>query len=424
MSLPSLTQTLLGSLLDSPAIVEVTARVLEKALPIIKEHFTFTAAEITKAYQDACGYSFVAISIGLDAPDSLFKKVRHSKITREFATQIKENYSTPFTQEFGVQSFSFVKPLKKWAKQTDKLFEINEINQEDLSALISHRETLAISDLILAQMEKIEPVDDTLAEFLRFKGLLGDSVLFFFREQFRQDARIQATQTALQQERLCIDVKNIQATLADLKSTQAKHPFLSEHIALQVQYLEQWQVQHEQLLEFQNRFAHQLDEVLDWARDVYVIIYEIKDDIEEINRKLDDILTAQQQNHSAQINHRDGTTQYAPANRQLLQALLTQLQRLSPQHTLYGQVSNKAGRVLSSSGALDEAERLFGQLIKKATSKKDQALAYFNLFQVRWRKAFTATTVAAKENLYAQALASFHYQSSATVFGQAKLIWF
>ena len=277
MYLPSLTHTLFGSLLDSPAIVEVTARVLEKALPIIKEHFTFTAAEITKAYQDACGYSFVAISIGLDAPDSLFKKVRHSKITREFATQIEENYSKPFTQEFGVQSFSFVKPLKKWAKNTDKLFEIKDITEEDLSALISHRKTLAISDLILAQMAKIEPVDDTLAAFLRFKGLLGNSVLFFFREQFRQDARIQATQTALQQERLCIDVKNIQATLADLKSTQEKHP--SEHIALQVQYLEQWQVQHEQLLEFQNRFAHQLDEVLDWARDVYVIIYEIKDDI-------------------------------------------------------------------------------------------------------------------------------------------------
>ncbi len=45
-------------------------------------------------------------------------------------------------------------------------------------------------------MEKIEPVDDNLAAFLRFNGLLGDSVLFFFREQFRKDARIQATQTA------------------------------------------------------------------------------------------------------------------------------------------------------------------------------------------------------------------------------------
>ena len=404
----SLTQTLFGTLLDSPAIVEVTARVLEKAMPIIKEHFTFTADEITGAYQNACRYSFVAISIGLDAPDSLFKKVRYPKITREFAKQIEENYHKPFCEQTGVQSFSFVKPLQKWAKNSEKLFEIKEITEEDLSALIGHRKTIAISDLILAQMEKIEPVDDTLAAFLRFNGLLGDSVLFFFREQFRKDARVQATQTALQQERLCIDVENIQATLADLKSTQEKHPFLSEQIDQQVQHLEQWQVQQEQLLGFQNRFAEQLDEVLDWAQDVYFVLYEIKGDIEEINQKLDDILTAQQQNHSAQINHRDGTVQYAPENQQLLKALLTQLQRLSPQHPLYGQVSNKAGRVLSSSGALDEAERLFVQLINRATSEKDQALAHFNLFQVRWRKAFTATTVSAKENLYAQALASFN----------------
>ncbi len=392
MPLPSLTQTLFGTLLDSPALVEVTARVLEKAMPIIKEHFTFTADEITKAYQDACGYSFVAISIGLDAPDSLIKKVRHSKITREFAKQIEENYYKPFSEQNGVQRFSFVKPLQKWAKQTDKLFKIKEITENDLSALIGDRKTIAISDLILAQMEKIEPVDETLAAFLRFNGLLGDSVLFFFREQFRKDARVQATQTALQQERLCIDVKNIQATLDDLKSTQEKHPFLSEQIDQQVQHLKEWQVQHEQLLCFQNRFADQLDDVLDWAMDVYTSLDEIKEDVaetketvvkthglaEEMNQKLDELLTAQQQNHSAQINHRDGTVQYAPENQQLLKALLTQLQRLSPQHPLYGQVSNKAGRVLSSSGALDEAERLFEQLIKKATHKKDQALAYFN----------------------------------------------
>jgi len=129
MPLPSLTQTLFGALLDSPVLVEVTARVLEKAMPIIKEHFTLTADEITKAYQDACGYSFVAISIGLDAPDSLIKKVRHSKITREFAKQIEENYYKPFSEQNGVQRFSFVKPLQKWAKKTDKLFEIKEITE-------------------------------------------------------------------------------------------------------------------------------------------------------------------------------------------------------------------------------------------------------------------------------------------------------
>ena len=70
MSSSTFTQILFRSLLDSPAIVEITAQVLEKAIPIIREHFTFSADEISRAYQDSCRYSFVAISIGLDAPDS------------------------------------------------------------------------------------------------------------------------------------------------------------------------------------------------------------------------------------------------------------------------------------------------------------------------------------------------------------------
>jgi hypothetical protein len=51
MSVSKLTQTLLGSLLENPAVIEITSHALEKAVPIIKQHFTFTA-EIYKAYQD------------------------------------------------------------------------------------------------------------------------------------------------------------------------------------------------------------------------------------------------------------------------------------------------------------------------------------------------------------------------------------
>jgi len=61
ISSSTLTQILFGSLLDSPAIVELTARLLEKAVPIIKSHFTFSADEITKAYKENSRYSFVAI---------------------------------------------------------------------------------------------------------------------------------------------------------------------------------------------------------------------------------------------------------------------------------------------------------------------------------------------------------------------------
>jgi tetratricopeptide (TPR) repeat protein len=421
MSSSILTQTLLGSLLDSPAIVEITAKVLGNAVPVLVNHFTLSAEEITHAYQESCRYSFVAISIGLNAPDSFYKKLRYSNLTREFATQIKQNYLQPFSQQHGEPDINLlVKPLIKWTKQTHQLFAIKQITQEDLSALIGYRETFAISEFILSQMQQIETVDDSLATFLTFQELLGNSVLFFFRERLRKDPRVQATQTALQQENLCIELKNIQATVNDLKSTQEKYPFLAEQIAAQIQQLERWQVQHETLLNWQNNFAKQLDEVLDWAEDISINLDQLKEDFAEtkeavvktydlaaeINQKLDEILTAQQQNHSAQINHRDGTVQYAPENRELLTAILNQLKQLPSQHPQYGQVSNKLGRVLSSSGALDEAARLFERLIEQSTQKADQALAHFNLFQVRWRQAFTATTVSAKEQLYAQALIS------------------
>jgi hypothetical protein len=40
-------------------------------------------------------------------------------------------------------------------------------------------------------MQRLAPLDDTLAEFLRFEGLLGEAVLFFFRELVRKDDRLE-----------------------------------------------------------------------------------------------------------------------------------------------------------------------------------------------------------------------------------------
>jgi len=81
-----LTQTLLNSLLDNPVMDGLASQAREKALSLIQAHFTFSADEITKAYQNGSGYTFIAISVGLDTPDqkfSIFQTLRYSKITRE-----------------------------------------------------------------------------------------------------------------------------------------------------------------------------------------------------------------------------------------------------------------------------------------------------------------------------------------------------
>jgi len=57
MSLPSLLQISLSSLLDSPAVVELAARAGDKAVVILKNHFTLSSKEINDAIQNSYGYA-------------------------------------------------------------------------------------------------------------------------------------------------------------------------------------------------------------------------------------------------------------------------------------------------------------------------------------------------------------------------------
>jgi len=88
----------------------------------------------------------------------------------------------------------------------------------------------------------------------------------------------------------------------------------------------------------------------------------------------------------------------------LIWELVAQLKRLSSQHPEYAHMSMKLGCVLSSTGDLVEAELWFQQALDKADNNDDKAEAYFNIFQVRWRQAFTAKSQADKAQDYANAL--------------------
>ncbi|MDM8558300.1 DUF1566 domain-containing protein [Candidatus Parabeggiatoa sp. HSG14] len=423
MSSPTLTRILFGSLLDSPAIVELASKAGEKAYTIIKEHFTYSAYQITNAYQEGYGYALSAISVGIAREKlALTQKIFNAKITREFAEKIESHYFQPFTESVsGVQSFSFVpadfrkqtvKSLKHFAKHKDKLFEIKEITEEDLSALINYRDSFAITDIVLAQMQQIEPVDESLAAFLRYEGLLGDAVLFFFRELIRKDDRLEKTQAALQREGLCIDVKNIQTTLDDLKSTQEKFPFMAEQIALQLQNLQQtetaWQTRHEQLIRFTRHFENQLGEMLSWAVTISTALDEMKADIGEIKEGVTEVKADVQQNQallkkilqllliierqgiSAQVKPRDEFTQHNNASLQSIREAVKLLKQLPAQNPDYSRVVIRVGSALSSAGELAQAERLFQQVLEKTDNVDDKALAHFDLFQVQIRsKAYT-----------------------------------
>ncbi len=127
MPLPTLIKSGLSTLF-SDIIIENSS----KAFSILHEHFTFRADEISKAYQDSYGYSITAITVGLAAPEQkLFfvQKYLYSKITRDFADPIEDNYFQSFLQQQTQKGEDlrqqFIKQLNKFIKYKDQLFQLN-----------------------------------------------------------------------------------------------------------------------------------------------------------------------------------------------------------------------------------------------------------------------------------------------------------
>jgi len=381
----SLIQTLLGSLLDSPIVESLAGEAYEQALTTIKAHFTLGAHKMSTAYQDSYGYTLSAICVGVAAPGQNFtlaQKIFNSKITREFAEQIDRHYLQPFAKQQGLSSQDLptfrkqaAQSLKDFAKHKDKIFqfEFEQISDDDLMALISYRDSSAITDLVLEQMKSITPVDDTLAAFLRFDGQLGDGVLFFFRELLRRDDRLEKTQAALQREGLCLSVRKLQENIDHLKAIQQSSPILGAQIAPQLKQLQQaqsiWQNHHDQLIRFSRRFENRLEEMLDWAKDVYSTLEKIHDDVIETKKDVKVVITQNEeilqilsdlmarQGLSSQVKARDEFTQHNSASLQLIRQAASQLKQLPSQNPEYCRLSIMVGSALSSTGDLEHAER-------------------------------------------------------------------
>jgi molecular chaperone DnaK len=401
MASSTLTQILLGSLLDSPAVVELASSAGKKAFSIVKEYFTYGADQITIAYQDGFAYAVVAISVGVKTPDeTITQKIFNAKITRDFADKIEQHYLQPFTQAHDIQSLpefrkQAVKALKFFAKHKDKIFEIEKITEEDLAALISYRDTFAITDLVLEQMQRLAPLDDTLAKFLSFEGLLGEAVLFFFRELVRKDDRLEKTQAALQREGLCIGMQQrkteIKTAQDNLNQAIVKQSNNIVELALQLQNLQQaqiaWQARQDR---FSRRFESQLAQMLEWAQDVYATLAEIHDEVLENQALLKEILqrltVIKHQGISPQIKARDEFTVHNSTSLKLIGEAVSLLKQLPTQNPEYSRISIMVGSALSSSGDLDEAEHLFRKAIEQSEKNDEKALTYFNLFQLQVRR--------------------------------------
>jgi tetratricopeptide (TPR) repeat protein len=88
---------------------------------------------------------------------------------------------------------------------------------------------------------------------------------------------------------------------------------------------------------------------------------------------------------SPQIKPSDEFTHHSSSSLKLIQAAVAKLKQLSSHNTAYNQLVIMAGSLLSSTGDIAEAEKLFIKARDMALNPAEKALACFNLFHVRLR---------------------------------------
>ncbi|HID98984.1 MAG TPA: hypothetical protein EYP59_01680, partial [Thiotrichaceae bacterium] len=375
------------------------------------------------------------------------QKWTHSKIEREFADQIEQLYFQPFALQCGVQTEAEQRRLRcqlidniKKLTHFPPIFseEKRDLTESELAAFIHYQGTLAITDLILKHNHTLPYYqavrDETVEAFFRFEELLGNATLFFLHEIFRTDERAKATIAALQREALWLDVRDIKTTqeklltrLEEEKEEQnakamqalqggyfAQAAQLSSHLESLQKDINKlpdtleaaqaaWQNTHQHWVAFAERFHSwggvlnaQLSEVLAETQTLHGEIEAVHDDVKANLAKSEEMaeeLKALKQlmanlmarfDLSAQLKPSDEFTHHNSSSLKQIQAAIAKLSVLPSHHPNYNQVVIMGGSLLSSTGDMAAAEKLFLQAFNQAApDSADKALASFNLFLVR-----------------------------------------
>jgi parallel beta-helix repeat protein len=415
--------TALSTLLKDGALADfVVDKAGNKAIAIFQEHFTFSAFEIAKSYQNSYSYAIAAIGAGLATPEQKFSFFQKFAASRGVLAELDQ-------KALRNQLIDHIKRLSKLPPifSADK----RDLTESELAAFINYKGGLAITDLILDQLHSLP---ETVEAFFRFDDLLGNATLFFLHEIFRRDQRSQETIAALQRENLLLDIRDIKATQDKLVNRLQQQLDEQHAAAMQAMKLGKfseasqmssqldslqnaikavpqnlqaaqaaWQNTHQKWLAFAERFHSwgdllnsQISQVLAETESLHweigAVHQDVKSNLAKSEEIADDVKALKQSmaallarfDLSAQVKLRDEFTHHNSGSLKLIQAAISQLKALPSFHPDYNKVVIMGGSLLSSTGNVAAAEKLFLQA-KASHDSAEKALACFNLFLVRLR---------------------------------------
>ena len=463
MSLDAVVKAGISGVLCLPAVQKIAGDATAKVGKILWHHFKDSSHVLAEAFQDSYGCAMAAIAAGL-APEHFsepfwktlsakFKKTIASKVSREFSSQLQEHYLLPFAQQaslnnddllaFQQNTYALCQQL---LKQRKEILPLTELKENDWATLVHDTFAGDVSAILVEQIQNQQPCDDQIAAFLRCRNLLGDAVLFFFREMLRKNDRVEKTLAELQREGLWLDLRDLKAAQTQMQETlqeqlariesqlgekqnavmtamqQGNFAALGE-FAPQLQSLQQESQQRKEHLEripsilqeaqqawsnfgermelFEQRFgywceaiAEQVELVFDKVGEIDVKLEEIHQDTKETANKVTQILQEiaalqemmRQMQLSPQIQPRDEFTQHNSRNLELIHRAENALARIPRSSNTYATAAITVSSALSSAGNLDKAIALLLQASAAAKNQQEKALASYNLFQLYLRQ--------------------------------------
>jgi len=410
MPINTLIENGINALLGGDAVDVLAENANDKIVSVFRAHFTFSAFELAENYQKSYNYALAAICTGL----------------AKLSEPIDSHYLQAFADQRGLSSDILRQQLIEKIIQLVKLPPIlsgenRPLTEPELVAAIHHQKSLVISDLILAQLRKVDfsfDEDEDWIAFFRFDDLLGKATLHFFIEIMRQTPRVESTFSALQKEGVWADVRDLNSAQKNLSShleqqiealkaaaMQAlkKGDFSAmSQISPQLESLQQslaqvpqrlqaahaaWQASHQDLSDFSRRFESctqllnvPLKQLLEnLAQEDFT---KSSNEINDLKQLLLQLMA--RFDLSMQVKPQDEFSHHSSESLKQVSAAIDLLKRLHQQNS---QLMMMAGSLLSSTGELIDAENLFIQARNMALNEADKALACFNLFQVRLRRS-------------------------------------
>jgi len=435
MSLKSIIHKTLGAILNSPFLQAFGAG---DVYEVLKDQFELSAYEMTQAYQNSYAYALSAIAAGLASDESwrsFIQKVTQSRVESEFSAQVFSVYLQPFAESEGLQAEALQQfrnecmvNCRALAEQKDHLFQLEQfgLSEPALAALLQDCEIANLSQLLLEHLQSVaqtaEVLNPSLIKFLAYKNLLGHAVLFFLREQLRDNPRFERTLAALRQEGMLFDLRDFKQAQVELKnSLENKLSAIEQQLAAQNQRLidaaspdelsQIWQ-QKQGLIEQQTlvnqamtdvrsvyaEFSQFCEQFANWRllldSKVEVVIAALSNlqyVVDKIDRNVEMILAevrelAARIDVSDKIRARDEFSVYNPTTENQIRETIHQFKNLA--HYLdYPVAAMQIGSIAASLGDLKEAESLLFEIFESSKNNHDKALAAYNLFFVYLRQA-------------------------------------